>query len=237
MGRGRRDMRTLLLALGLSIAVSPASAADRNFTVTGFTKIRIDGPYLVKLTTGTSPFARARGDRSALDRVAISVQGNTLVVYPDRSAWGGYPGTTQKPVEISVGTHDLASVWVNGAGSISIDKARGLSFDLAVEGPGSASIAAVSVDHLRVRLAGSASSTISGKALRVSAVIRGTSSFDGSGLASKDATVTAEGPVGVKLAVSNAAKVDAYGTAMVELSGRPACTSRVYGSATVNGCK
>lgn len=230
-------MRFILPALAILAAASPAVAANRSFTVTGFTKIRIDGPYNVKLTANSSPFARATGDPSALDNVAVEMQGSTLVIHPDRAGWGGYPGEARKPVEIAVGTHDLASAWVNGAGSISIDRVRALSFDLAVEGPGSASIAAADVDQLRIRLAGTAVATISGRAPRLTAQVRGSSTLDASNLASRDATIAAEGPAHVKLSVANTAKVDAYGAAVVDLTGRPSCTNRIYGSASVNGCR
>ena len=230
-------MRFILPTLAIIAAASPAVAANRSFTVTGFTKIRIDGPYNVKLTTRSAPFARATGDSSALDNVALEMQGSTLVIHPDRSGWGGYPGQARKPVEIAVGTHDLASAWVNGAGSISIDRVRALSFDLAVEGPGSASIAAVEVDQLRIRLAGTAVATIAGRAPRLTAQVRGSSTLDASNLASRDATIAAEGPANVQLSVANTAKVDAYGTAVVDLKGRPSCTNRVHGSASVNGCR
>lgn len=230
-------MRILLPALALVAFCSPALAADRNFTVTGFEKIRIDGPYKVTLTTNRAPFARASGDSSALDNLRVEVQGNTLIIRPDRSGWGGYPGEARKAVEISVGTHDLASAWVNGAGSLSIDRVRALTFDLAVEGPGSASIAAVDVDQLRVRLAGTAVATLSGRAPRLTAQVRGSSALDAAMLASKDVTIAAEGPASVKVDAANAAKVDAYGTSVVELSGRPSCTKRIYGSAMINGCR
>jgi len=230
-------MRFLLPALGLIAACSPAAAADRSFTVTGFTKIRIDGPYQVALSTNRAPFARATGDSSALDNVAIEVEGDTLVIHPDRSGWGGFPGDSKKPVQISVGTHDLASAWVNGAGSLTIDRVRALSFDLAVEGPGSASIAVADVDQLRIRLAGTAMATVAGRAPRLTAQVRGSSTLDAAGLASKDVTLAAEGPANVRISAANTAKVDAYGTAVVDLAGRPSCTKRIYGSATVSGCR
>jgi hypothetical protein len=230
-------MRLILPALALMLAATPLHAAERNFTVTGFTKIRIDGAYNVKLTTNSAPFARASGDPAGLDQVAMEVQGNTLVIHPNRSSWGGYPGEARKPVEISVGTHDLASAWVNGPGSITINRVRGLSFDFAIEGSGSGSIAAAEVDQMRLRIAGTATATVAGKAPRLTAQVRGSSSLDASGLASKDVVIAAEGPASVKIAAANTAKVDAYGTSVVELTGKPACTTRVYGSATVNGCK
>lgn len=232
-------MRTFLpaVAIALLTSVAPAAAADRSFTVPGFTKIRIDGAYQVKLTTRSAPFARASGDRSGLDRVTINVQGDTLVIRPDRSIPQSHSGQAPEPVTISLGTHELSSAWVNGAGSISIDKVRGLTFNLAVDGPGAASIGAVEVDQMRIKLAGTAMARVAGKAPRLTASVRGSSALDAPDLSTRDATITAEGPASVKLTVTNAAKVDAYGTALVELSGRPACTSRMLGSASVSGCK
>ena len=49
--------RILVLASAALAFASAAQAADRNYTVTQFTKIRIDGGYKVKLATGVSPFA------------------------------------------------------------------------------------------------------------------------------------------------------------------------------------
>jgi hypothetical protein len=228
----------ILLPLLLLAAAAPAGAAERRYSVTDFDKIRVEGPFSVKLVTRSTPFARAQaGSQSALDRLSIEVQGRTLVVRLNRSAWGGYPGDPGQPVEVSVGTHGLTSAWVRGAGSLAIDRVRGLTFDLAVEGSSSGSIALVEVDDLRARFAGTASGQVGGKAHKFSAQVRGASSLDASGLAVKDAVITAEGPAAVSANASSSAKIDAYGTAEVKLSGNPACTSRVHGSATISGCK
>jgi len=226
----------LLLITTIALA-SPASAATRNFTVTGFERIRLDGPFRVTLKTGVAPFARASGSPAALNGIAIDVQGQTLVVRRNPSAPSAYPGESPGPVEISLGTHDLNAAWVNGAGSLAIDKAKAQVFDLSVQGPGSISIGRLTTDRLRAGLSGSGSATLGGTAAEVKAVVRGTSSFDGTALIAKDATLGAEGTAVVRLTATGTAKVDAQGTAMVELSGRPACTTRALGSAVVSGCR
>ncbi|MCA1653817.1 MAG: GIN domain-containing protein [Sphingomicrobium sp.] len=234
-------MRITLLAgfagsFALSLA-SPAAADSRNFSVVSFDRVRIDGPYRVTLATGVAPFASATGSPQALDGVAIDVQGRTLIVHANPSSWGGYPGAGRGPVEISIGTHELNAAWVNGSGSLAIDGVKGLSFDLSVQGAGSASIGQVDVDQFRLGLAGAASAKLVGRAPRLTAIVRGTSALDGSDLAVKDATVGADGPAIVKLAVSNSIKVDAMGTATVSLAGSPACTIKTTGSASVEGCR
>lgn len=229
-------IRTAILAAALLAAAAPAAGAERSFSVTNFDRIRVDGPFRVRLTTGVAPFARASGAPAALHAISLDVQGRTLVVRSNRSSWGGYPGEGAGPVEIAVGTHDLSAAFLNGAGSLAIDRIKGLSFDLAVQGSGQADIGLATVDQLEIGVSGSGSVRLAGTAPKLTAIIRGTSTLDGSQLVAKDVTVGAEGPSVVRLTVNGEAKVDARGVASVELSGKPACTVSAQGSATVLGC-
>jgi len=231
-------MRTFLLATAALAAIgSPAAAATRNFGITGFEKVRIEGPFAVRLTTGVAPFASATGSASAIDRVAIDVRGNTLVVHSNLSSWGSYPGQQAGPVEINLGTHDLSAAWTSGSGALSIDKVRGLSFDLSVQGSATASVAQADVDQLSVAVVGTGSAKLGGRAGRLTAVVRGIAALDAGDLAIKDATIGAEGAATISANVSNSVKVDASGPATVRLTGGPACTLRTGGSASVTGCK
>ena len=229
-----------ILAL-LVLASLPAAAAppvtQRNYSVTSFDRVRVDGPFEVRLKTNVAPFARASGSQAALDGVTLKVEGRTLIVGPSSGGWGGYPGENRGPVTIEVGTHELSTAWLNGAGSLNIDKVKGLSFDLAIQGAGSARIDTADVDQLKLGLSGAGSARIAGRAASMTATVRGTSSLDAEGLSVKDAVIGAEGPAIVRATVTNAAKVDALGLAAVTLGGKPACTVNAKGSASVTGCK
>ena len=229
--------RLLLIGCAAALLASPALAAQRNFSVTDFNRVRVDGPYRVKLSTGVSPFARASGPAAALDGVSIEVQGQTLVIRKNPSSWGGYAGQSSGPVDISVGTHDLTTVWLYGSGALAVDKAKAMTFELSIQGAGSVAIGRLDADHLRAGLSGTGSAVIGGSSAEVTAIVRGTSSFDGSALTAKDATIGADGSSVVKLVATNTAKIDTEGTASVELGGRPACTTRASGSAEISGCR
>ncbi|MEO6581282.1 MAG: DUF2807 domain-containing protein [Sphingomicrobium sp.] len=216
---------------------APADAATRNFGVSGFDRIRVDGPFKVRLATGVAPFATATGSGPALDAVSMQVTGRTLVIRGNRSSWGGYPGEAKGPVEISIGTHELTAAYVNGSGTLAIDKAKGLSFDLSVQGSGMASIASAAVDQLKISILGSAGVRIAGTAPLLNASLRGVASLDASALNVKDATITAQGPATVKATITGTAKIDVEGAAAVDLAGAPACTVKAAGSATVTGCR
>ena len=231
-------MRTFLFtAVALASLAAPADAATRNFGITGFTKIRVEGPYKVTLASGIAPFARATGPGAALDRLTVEVRGDTLVVQANKSGWGGYPGENPGPVEVSVGTHELSNAWVNGAGALLIDRVGGLSFALSVQGSGRAEIAAADADQLNVSLAGTASAKVTGKAKKLTALVRGISALDAAAIAATDASIGTEGAATVDANVTDEATIDSSGPATIRLTGRPTCTLRTGGSATVSGCR
>jgi hypothetical protein len=232
-------MRTFLLALSLPfLLTAPADAATRNFGITGFTRIRVDGPFKVTLATGVAPFARASGaSAAALDRVAIDVRGDTLVIHSDQSSWGGYPGKDPSPVEIKVGTHELSNAWLNGSGSLAIDKVRGLSFALSVQGAGAADIGEVSADQMNVSVIGSGSARLAGQAKKLTALVRGIATLDAGKLSTREATIGAEGAATIDADVSDAAKIDASGNATIRLAGGPSCIVKANGSTSVSGCR
>src|SRR6185503_5266841 len=181
-------MRSFLFIAALSAAAAPAAGATRTFEITSFSKVRVDGPYKVTLKTGIAPFASASGSQAALDRIAIDVRGDTLVIRSSLDSWGGYPGQDVGPVEVSLGTHDLSAAWLNGSGTLAIDRVKGLSFDLSVQGSSAGDIGEASVDQLNVSVVGTASARVAGRAAKLTAVIRGISSLDTGALSTKDAS-------------------------------------------------
>lgn len=231
-------MRILLTALALASLAASADAATRNFGVSGFDRIRVDGPFRVRLATGVAPFAIATASSSgALEGVAIEVQGRTLIVRANRSSWGGYPGEAAGPVEVSIGTHELTAAWLNGSGTLAIDKLRGLSFDLSVMGSGAASVAAAEVDQFKAAVSGTAAIGLAGRALKLTATVNGVSTLQATELSAKDATFNVSGPATVRATVTETARISARGPSSVELSGSPACTITAAGSANVTGCR
>ena len=231
-------MRNHALLVAALCLTAPATAAERNFGVNGFDRVRLDGDYRVTLTTGVAPFAKASGDSRAIDGLSVRVEGRTLVVRAAQSGnWGDYPGTQSGPIAIAIGTHDLTAVQVNGAGSLTINRVEGLKFDASAIGAGLLAIDEVEVDQFTLALSGSANARMTGKIGKLTALARGTSVLDGMTLTVKDASIVAEGPATVRLTATETAKVNAAGVGSVALSGNPSCTLTVRGSASVSGCK
>ena len=108
----------------------------------------VEGPYAVQLVTGRPSSAVASGTRDALDRVNVDVQGRTLRIRRNRSAWGGAPGADTGPVTIALATRSLRSVRLIGPAQAQIEGARGLNVEFSVEGSGSLRAAGVDAETL-----------------------------------------------------------------------------------------
>jgi hypothetical protein len=223
-------IRTLPFALFALAAAAPAAAAERRYSVTDFDRVQVDGPYRVTLLTGLTSGARAEGSAGALDGVSIDVQGRTLRVRRNSSAWGGYPGERTGPVTIALTTRGLRAASVTGSGSLEIDRAAGLRVDVSVSGSGRLGVAGVEADNLVVGLLGGGGITLAGRARQLKATIQGSGDLAAAGLRAEDAQIIADTAGTVTVAVSRTVKLKASGPGDVEIVGNPSCTIEGQGS-------
>jgi len=223
-------MKPIMPALLLLATASPAAAGERSYSVTDFDRVQVDGPYEVVLTTGSSSKARASGSQLALDAVTVEVSGGVLRVHANRSAWGGYPGQTVEPAKVFASTRDLKAATVRGAGSLSIDRARGLRVDLALAGNGRLAVAAMAADQLNVGLIGAGRISLGGAAKQMRATIQGSGDLDAAALKVQDATLDADTAGNVAFEAQRTAKVKAAGAGDVTITGSASCTIQSEGS-------
>src|SRR6187431_1946129 len=103
-------MTRLLLAFVVLVATAaPAAAVERRYSVTDFDRIEVEGPYIVRLTTGRTTSAVANGSQAALDRATVNVSGGTLRIRRNRTTWTGEGGGQTSPLTIEVVTRTLRS--------------------------------------------------------------------------------------------------------------------------------
>jgi hypothetical protein len=226
--------RTLPIALLALAAAVPAGAAERTYSITDFDRVQVDGPYRVTLATGRSSAARAEGSTEALDHVSIDVQGSTLRVRRNRSAWGAPPAGGTGPVTVTLTTRDLRNAAVVGSGSLDIDRAKGLRVDLSVSGSGRLNVGSVEADNLIVGLLGGGRITLTGRAKQLKATVQGSGDLAAAGLSADDAQIASDTAGNVAVGVARTAKVIATGAGDVEIIGSPTCNVQAKGSGRVS---
>lgn len=232
-GIGKRGLRRLSLTLALAAAAlagtAPAAAAERGFTITSFDRIRVEGPFVVTLTTGRPVSARATGDAAALDRLRLRVEGRTLLVRVDRTD-SGFAQSRQGPLTIALSTPDLGTAILLGSGSLAIDRIKGARVILTVEGSGRLAVDAIEADNLSLAIAGSGRISAGGRARVGAAIARGAAEIDAPGLIVDDLVLTSESAGPVVLGARRSARVTASGLGPVRVPGSAACEVRQTGT-------
>ena len=218
--------RLLILPPLLAMLIAaPAQAADRRYAVTNFDRIRIDGPFDVRLATRSPPSARIAGTVRASDAIAVRVEGTTLIVSAGPRGWGEVPsvGTPSAPV-IHLGTPTLLSATVIGGGQLRIDGLmRGQRIDLQVTGSGGLVAGGLDADQLNATLLGSGTMTLGGRGGRVRLLSSGAGTIDAAALRGDDVTVRLDGSGSTQASARYTADATSTGVGAVTIYGKPAC--------------
>ncbi len=218
-------MRFLLAPLLLlsSPIFAQAPVAGRTVSVGSFDRIRVEGPFEVRVTIG-SPCATIAGSRDD-DGVTVRVDGTTLSVRKGAGGWGEQPrgGGTSGPIVVTLSTPGLTSASVAAGGRLTIAKMRGMRVDVTVSGNGSLALAAADTDQLNATVIGTGQMMLAGRAARARLVTSGPGAIDASGLAVNDLTVHLDGVGETKAAARYTAQVTNAGLGSVTVTGPAKC--------------
>ena len=225
-----------LLALGTALAASPATAAERNFSMYGFEDIRINGAIDVVITTGKGVSARAEAaNRRVLDRIDLRHSGDTLLVTlrpktgnDTRRSFG-----QDEPVKLWLTAHAIKEIFHNGSGSVSLDKLSGSQPRVRLSGFGSLEIGDVDSNSINIRMNGGGELSVAGEAGNARIELLGSSTFNGDGLTVEKLDLFHRGPASSHLSVKREAHISNSGTGIIRIDGKPNCMVRSAGSAQI----
>ncbi len=229
--------RAALLALAL--APSPALAAERVFSVGSFERVRVDGPYEVRIVTGVSPGARASGDRQLIERVAIAVNGTTLSVRLGSGGWGEtFRSDNAAPPIITLSTPRLTGMAVSAGARAAVNRMAGQRVELSVAGSASLTVDRVEADQFTGSLLGAGTLTVAGRANRVRLVSDGTGTIDAAAMMARDLMVQLDGLGETRAAAQSTAQVTTTSLGKVTVTGKATCTVKALaGGPVVCGTK
>lgn len=227
--------RTIIsLFLGATLLASPALADRRGFSVTSFTRMRVEGPVTVVLTSGTSPSAYAEGDRAAIDRLRVESSGDQLMISIDRTNWTGDSRMSGgNRAVLLVGGSGLETLSVIGAGDVSVDRVAGNRLSITLTGAGKASIGEIDVNQLALAINGAGNATLSGRAKQARVRSQGEGVVDGAALGVDDLETLLIGAGEIRLHANRSARNMLKGSGRIVISGKPACTGSSEGSGEV----
>ena len=220
-------MFRIILGLALTVLALPASAADRSYTITSFDRVRVEGPFDVRLTVGNAgQSAKASGDADVLANLDIDVQGTTLTVRKGSGGWGERGKVGGPAPAITLVTSNLRTVTVIGGGKLTVGGAiRNQRFDVQLNGTGSIDARGIASDELYVTLIGAGNIAMAGKSARARLVTSGSGTIMALPLTVGDLMVRLDGPGETQVSARFTADLTSTGLGRIVVAGGAKCTT------------
>lgn len=230
-------MRILLIPLALFAAgAATPPPEERRVLLTGFDRIRVDGPFDVRVTPGP-PAATVAGDRRAVERVSVRNQGGVLVIGVSTRTWEGWR-EGEGAASVTVAVPRLRAANINGGARLEIDRIEGQRVDLGVNGAGSLTVRNLAADQLVATLTGTGLVRLGAGGVRTARFMTyGAGSIDAAGLAVNDLTVHSQSAGDSRFTARFTAAVSALGTGAVRVEGNAACRLSGPGPASCGGTR
>lgn len=205
----------------------PAAAAERVVSVGSFERVRVDGPFEVRIVAGASPAAKVTGDRDLIERVAVAVNGATLTVRLGTGGWGErFANPKAAPPVITLFTPRLTNLAVSAGARTSVNRMTGQQVAVSVQGSGSLVVDRIEADQFTAALLGAGALTVSGRTNRARLSSDGTGTIDATNMAVKDLVVQLNGLGETRAMARQTAQVTTSGLGKVTVSGPAKCTVR-----------
>lgn len=222
-------------ALVLLLLAAPALAADRRQGLSSFDRVRVSGPFEVRIVPG-SPSATLSGDRDALERADLRVDGTTLSLRMGGDGWGERPATASRaPLVVTLATPRLSSLAVFAGARVTAARMAGDQVDLSVSGAGEIAVAAAAAaEQFTATVIGAGTITAAGRARRARLVTNGPGTIDAGALIADDLLVRLDGPGETRAAARYTAQVANTGLGSVSVAGSPRCTVQSPGGGPVS---
>ena len=221
-------IRALVLApLFLIAAAAPAQAAERVWNIASFDRVRVDGPFEVRIATGSSPRATASAaDPALLERLRLDVQGTTLSLRLDRGT-GDYAARGSDAATVfTLSTPALKGVTLLSGAKVLVTRMAATRVDLGVTGTGALSVDEASAEQVNATVIGSGTISVGGRAGKARLVTNGPGTIDAAALSAGELFVSLDGSGETRAAARYAAEVASTGMGRVSVAGNPKCTVR-----------
>jgi hypothetical protein len=214
----------LLLILGVAASATSAIAATKNYGLTSFDTVDVQGAYQISITLGTAVSAQAEGSQAALDSLEMLVIGNRLVIRERQNGAAQVRRDGRGPVKIYLkAAANLKSVNLSGSGSVAVNGLAGTKIQFALNGSGQIAASIKKADQIQLLVEGSGSVSLTGVARSMTTEFSGTGVIDASALLVRQLELRQSGAGNSRYTISEFATISASGMGNIEIAGRGLC--------------
>jgi len=209
-----------------AVKADSTELVDRHLS--GFTRIKIAGPFEVHLKQGTEESVKVETPEDVKDRITAEVVGSVLKIhnthdnwsqgvkswYSDKSVWHNH-----KKIVVYIIAKDLTGITVSGSGGVTFDEGiTAAALKLRVRGSGQVS-GKVEVTKLESDISGSGNIKLSGSAENSKVRVIGSGKFTGRNLITVNSAAHVSGSGNAEVNASDEVDAVVHGSGVVTYAG------------------
>lgn len=225
-------MSRIALAGLLLVAAAPATAAERNFTLSGFDAVGSAGSFDVVVTTGKGYSVKAVGTQRDLDRLKIEVADRRLRIGTEGRGW--FDWSKSEPVKVYVSLPALNAASVAGSGDMTVDRVKGEAFKGSVAGSGNLKIGNLDVKAPTFSVAGSGNASAAGRCNALKVSVAGSGDLELADLKCETLDASIAGSGNVRAFATKLVTGGLAGSGDLTVNGGAKCQLRAAGSSKVS---
>ena len=225
---------TITAFMALTLIALPAHAATRAIPVPGFSKLRVEGPFTVRVHTGQAASLRASGPQERLDRLKVESRDGTLLITTERGwSWRGMSWGKTEQIVIEIGVPMLDSAELTGSGDLAVDRVRTDRFTALLIGSGHLSVGRLDTVRLKATLAGSGDIALTGATGLADLSVTGSGDLLAPALTADMLNAAVMGSGDLRVGPTKTAKARMMGSGDISIAGHPRCTTSKMGSGDI----
>lgn len=208
---------------------SPANVADSTDRhLSGFSKLKIAGPFDVYITQGGTESVRIEATPDVKDRIMAEVDGSTLKIRQKHDNWGKGPNSwyseksvwhNHKKIMVYITAKELTGISISGSGHITFnDGITTNDLKLRVRGSGLLQ-GKIDVKKLKSKISGSGQMKLNGIAENSAVQISGSGNFTAKALMTEKSAIRVSGSGHAEVNASNQVDAVAHGSAAINYTG------------------
>ena len=210
-------------------AQASGTGGTRSYAIRDFDTVALAAVGDVEVRVGGDWSVQATGAPSALDKLVVARDGDTLKLSRKRGVqWG-----RSEKVRFLVTMPRIAGADIGGAGSITVDRVPSGSFEGNIGGSGRLDVRGLAADRVEFNIGGSGTVLAGGRARSLEVSIGGSGDVQARPLSVETAEITIAGAGKVDATASRTAEVTIMGSGDVTVGGGAKCSTTKMGGGTV----
>lgn len=205
------------------------NVVDDARSVSGFSKLTVNGPVDVRVTAADTEAVVVRADDNIAPLIETAVLGSTLVIGLRR----GSSFRTRSRVEVQVRAKALQAVTLRGGGDVKVDRIDAEVFEATLQGSGDINIGQLRARAVAASVAGNGDLRARGVADTLGVVIDGNGDVYFADLVAATVAVSIRGNGDARVHATDSLQVSISGAGDVRYRGAPKITKSIRGSGSV----